>query len=56
MNTLVEVTRKDGDLFVHDFIGQIVGSHGPYITVQDQDGDCWDCELSQVKEVEHANA
>jgi hypothetical protein len=45
----VNVTRLDGDQFNNNFTGHVKGYHGEYITVEDQDGDCWDCEASQLR-------
>ncbi len=44
----VNVTRLTGDQFQHDFSGRVRGYHGEYIIVEDQDGDCWDCEETQL--------
>lgn len=46
--TNVNVKRLLGDQFNHDFTGHVTGTNGNLITVQDQDGDCWDCEISQL--------
>ena len=55
----VNVSYREGDMFSHNFTGQVVGNHGDYVTVEDQDGDCWDCEPSQLKfssdEIMHDN-
>lgn len=44
----VNVDRCIGDLFQNNFSGYVVGYHGDFVIVEDQDGDCWDCEESQV--------
>ena len=44
----VNVTRQRGDDFNHDFTGFIKGFHGDFVTVEDQDGDCWDCVPEQL--------
>jgi len=47
----VVVTPKTGDIFSHEFRGTVKGfrDNGRLITVKDQDGDCFDCEPSQVE-------
>ncbi len=37
------------DLFYHSFDGVVIGYHGEFITVSNQDDDCFDCESSQLK-------
>ena len=44
----VNVKAYAGDLFDNDFTGTVVGCHGDFVTVRDQDGDCWDCEVEQL--------
>ncbi len=46
----VNVTRKEGDQFNHDFTGHVkkIDKKKNVITVEDQDGDCWDCDPDQV--------
>jgi len=44
----VNVTRVEGDQFNNDFTGRVVGFHGECVTVEDQDGDAWDCEPWQL--------
>lgn len=46
----VNVTRKEGDQFNHNFTGHVkkVDFKKNLITVEDQDGDCWDCDPDQV--------
>jgi 3D (Asp-Asp-Asp) domain-containing protein len=49
IGTNVNVKRLLGDAFAHDFTGHVKGYHyNMWITVEDQDGDCWDCETEQV--------
>lgn len=31
-----------------EFIGKVKGYHERYITVEDQDGDCWDCNPQEL--------
>ena len=45
----VNVTHRPGDYFDHDFTGTVVGYHGEYLTVQDQNDNCWDCLPGQVE-------
>jgi len=44
----VNVERLEGDQFNHDFTGHVKGFHDKYVTVEDQDGDCWDCVPAQL--------
>ena len=44
----VNVCRWPCDQFNNDFTGHVKGFHGEYVTVEDQDGDCWDCEAGQL--------
>lgn len=44
----VNVTRVQGDNFNYDFTGTVIGYHNGYVTVSDQDGDCWDVEQEQL--------
>jgi hypothetical protein len=44
----VNVERRDGDQFNNDFTGTIIGIHHGVATVEDQDGDCWDCDPEQL--------
>lgn len=46
----VNVKKFDDDLFDHDFTGTVVGIryNMSLVTVEDQDGDCWDCEPGQL--------
>jgi hypothetical protein len=46
---IVDVEPIVFDLF-HAFTGRVVGFRGRLITVEDQDGDAWDCESTQVSE------
>jgi hypothetical protein len=43
----VNVKALHDDIFC-DFTGTIKDTHGDYIVVEDQDGDCWDCEPGQL--------
>lgn len=47
----VNVTRRLGDQFNNDFTGHVKGHNYDYgyITVEDQDGDCWDCDPEQLE-------
>ena len=45
----VNITRRIGDVFAHDFTGTVIGYYSGYVIVSDQDGDCWDCEPDQIK-------
>ena len=45
----VEVTRRPQDLFNHDFQGTVKEVNAAYVVVEDQDGDCWSCDASQVE-------
>jgi hypothetical protein len=45
----VEVTARPNDMFNHDFIGIVKGYHGNYITIEDQDENCWNCDLAQLE-------
>ena len=47
----VVATPKANDIFSHEFQGTVKGfrDNGRLITVEDQDGDCFDCEPSQVE-------
>lgn len=58
---LVNVTRKENDLFNHDFTGHVTSKNGgSMIFVEDQDGDVWACDLDQVKhssdDIMHGNS
>lgn len=46
----VNVTRKEGDQFNHNFTGHVkkIDKKNNLITVEDQDGDCWSCTPDQV--------
>jgi hypothetical protein len=44
----VNVEWIEGDMFEHDFTGIVKDIHGEYVIVEDGDGDCWDCEPSQL--------
>lgn len=44
----VNVQRNNGDQFNHDFTGTVKGTHGEFVIVEDQDGNCWDCDPSQL--------
>ena len=46
----VNVERRNGDQFNHDFTGTIKEVHSDrgLVIVEDQDGDCWDCEPDQL--------
>src|SRR5579862_120780 len=44
----VNVAHQPGDMFNHNFTGTIKGIHGEFITVEDQDGDAWDCSPYQL--------
>lgn len=46
--TSVNVTYRNGDLFNHDFTGTVKDHRHGNIVVEDQDGDCWEVEPSQV--------
>lgn len=44
----VNVEARGSDNF-HDFTGIIRKFHdSETVTVEDQDGDCWDCNLDQI--------
>lgn len=43
----VNVKSFPGDLF-HNFTGTVKGYLDGFVIVEDQDGDCWSCEESQV--------
>jgi len=46
-----DVTVSDprpDDLWTHSFVGTIK-TIGEHITVEDQDGDCWDVDFNQIK-------
>jgi len=45
----VNVTRKQSDLFNHNFTGHVKEVNNLYIVVEDQDGDTWSCDFDQVK-------
>lgn len=45
--THVNVKATDDDIF-HDFTGTIIGIHGDYIMVQDQDEQVFDCYPDQL--------
>jgi hypothetical protein len=45
--TSVNVTANDTDMF-HDFTGTVKEHRNGNIIVEDQDGDCWEVEPSQV--------
>lgn len=49
VGTAVNVTARPGDMFTHNFTGTVKGYHGEFVTVEDQDGDCWDCEPEQLE-------
>ena len=43
--TLVDVPEPEAnDLWSHSFTGTVVCARGLYVTVRDQDDDCWDIE------------
>ena len=44
----VNVFRKEGDQFNHDFTGTVYEITDRYVIVQDQDGDCWSCDPDQL--------
>jgi len=44
----VNVQRWTGDVFNCDFTGTVVNVGDEFVTVKDQDGDCWSCEPSQL--------
>lgn len=44
----VNVKRRDSDQFNNDFTGTVIAIRGEYVTVEDQDGDCWDCDPEQL--------
>jgi hypothetical protein len=44
----VNVAAGPDDVFIHDFTGHVVGYHGPYVVVKDQDDEAWDCEPAQI--------
>lgn len=48
----VEVTAREEDDFNNDFTGTVFGFRNGFIQVEDQDGDVWECEPTQVKAVE----
>ena len=35
---------NNGELYNHDFTGTVMGYHGKYVQVKDQEDDVWDCE------------
>ena len=45
VGTLVNVK---GTFDRHDFTGNVVGYRYEFITVRDQDDDCWDCFESEI--------
>ena len=45
----VNVKAYAGDMFYNDFTGTVVGYHGDFVIVRDQDGDCWDCGEEQLR-------
>jgi hypothetical protein len=49
IGTAVNVRQKEGDPFDHDFAGTIKSFAGQYIVVEDQEGNCWDCDPEQLK-------
>ena len=51
-NVTVHVTRKDDDLFSHDFTGNVISYTTDHVLVEDQDGDCWSCDDDQLTIVE----
>ena len=48
----VLVTPKADDVFQNEFVGFITGTHGKYWTVEDGDGDSWDCDEDQIQHEE----
>jgi hypothetical protein len=49
----VLATPKPDDIFSHEFQGTIKGfREGGLITIEDQDGDCFDCDPDQIKPLE----
>jgi hypothetical protein len=44
----VNVKACAGDMFNNDFTGTVVGRNDDFVTVRDQDGDCWDCDEKQL--------
>ena len=44
----VNVKSYSGDMFDNDFTGTVVGRNDDFVTVRDQDGDCWDCDEKQL--------
>jgi len=49
IGTQVNVSRLPGDYFDHNFTGHVKSYHmNLRITVEDQDGDCWECEPEQL--------
>ena len=39
---------NESDLYNHSFEGIVIGFHDTYVTVEDQDGDCFDIEPERV--------
>ena len=44
----VDVTRKDGDDFNHDFFGIVDGIRNGNVQVRDADDDVWEVDPDQV--------
>jgi hypothetical protein len=44
----VNVTHSPGDMFNHDFTGQVAEVNDRYVVVRDQDDDCFSCEAEQL--------
>jgi hypothetical protein len=44
----VNVISREGDYFTNDFTGIVKGFHRGCVTVEDADGDCWDCDPEQL--------
>jgi len=45
----VFVTRKESDIFNHDFQGTVKEVNNEYVVVEDQDGDCWSVDAEQIE-------
>ena len=44
----VNVSYRPGDMFNHDFTGYVIEVTKEYVIVEDQDGDCWNCDPDQL--------
>lgn len=45
----VFVSRKPSDIFNYDFQGTVKEVNNAYAVVEDQEGDCWSVDASQIE-------